>query len=410
MKNECLIILLMLLLPQCVLAAPSASISTNAKSIEKGEDVTVIVTLMDTAAWNIKISGSGAATCATRQVDVTDDAKNTTISFDLSCTSKSKGNVVFTVEGDITNENGETLNIHLLKNVMVIESNEIVATLAHVTYIYDGTAKTPSVEVSYGSVILEQDVDYEVSYSDNANAGSNAKVVITFKGNYAGIESITKTFTINKATINVPTCNNKTYTGNELVLFDAHTEGGYINSVLKGTNVGNYITILFLNSNYKWNDNTEDNKEVTCVIEQNVVSGSIVSKDNSKAKVNVSNVKINIEYGDTFNKGKISEYLTITGSEIVIKDADKNVVTNNNAVLGTGSEIIINGTTYTIVINGDATGDGKITALDYIAIRNHIMNTNKITNNYQFMAVDMNTDNKISALDYIKIRNIMMGV
>ena len=37
------------------------------------------------------------------------------------------------------------------------------------------------------------------------------------------------------------------------------------------------------------------------------------------------------------------------------------------------------------------------------------MNTNIINNNsIEFMAADMNNDDKISALDYIAIRNIMM--
>ena len=42
-------------------------------------------------------------------------------------------------------------------------------------------------------------------------------------------------------------------------------------------------------------------------------------------------------------------------------------------------------------------------------IKNHIMGTNKITDPLLMKAADANKDNKISALDYIAIKNIIMG-
>ena len=97
MKRKYLIIALVLLFPQIVLAAPSATISTSASSIEKGKSVTATVTLTDTAAWNIKINGSGAATCSSKQADVTSDGKSTTKKFTLSCTSTQEGTINFKV-------------------------------------------------------------------------------------------------------------------------------------------------------------------------------------------------------------------------------------------------------------------------------------------------------------------------
>ena len=51
MKIKYLLFTLILFIPQVVLAAPNASISTSANSIEKGKSVTLTVTLTDTAAW-----------------------------------------------------------------------------------------------------------------------------------------------------------------------------------------------------------------------------------------------------------------------------------------------------------------------------------------------------------------------
>ena len=71
------------------------------------------------------------------------------------------------------------------------------------------------------------------------------------------------------------------------------------------------------------------------------------------------------------------------------------------------SKIKFNNSTYNIVVLGDVTCDGKITALDYIEVRKHIMGT-KITDSGKLLASDMNNDSKISALDYIGIRKILM--
>jgi hypothetical protein len=63
-------------------------------------------------------------------------------------------------------------------------------------YTYDGNEKKPSVVVSFADKSLTKDSDYEVSYSDNKNAGT-ATVTITGKGNFTGTATVE--FTIQKA-------------------------------------------------------------------------------------------------------------------------------------------------------------------------------------------------------------------
>ncbi len=64
------------------------------------------------------------------------------------------------------------------------------------SYIYDGTAKTPTVTVKDGTTALKEGTDYTVTYSNNINVGT-AKATVTGKGNYTG--AVTKEFTITKA-------------------------------------------------------------------------------------------------------------------------------------------------------------------------------------------------------------------
>ena len=85
---------------------------------------------------------------------------------------------------------------------------------------------------------------------------------------------------------------------------------------------------------------------------------------------------------------------------------------NNN--VGTNSIIkVINGNNvlseFIVAVIADVHPDGKISALDYVAIKNHIMESKKIINQISLLAADCNIDGKISALDYVYIKNYIMS-
>lgn len=61
-----------------------------------------------------------------------------------------------------------------------------------------------------------------------------------------------------------------------------------------------------------------------------------------------------------------------------------------------------------VVIKGDVNGDGKVSALDYVKVRNHLDKKSTLVNAYG-QAADSSNDSKISALDYVKIRNQLDG-
>ena len=70
--------------------------------------------------------------------------------------------------------------------------------LSENTYIYDSTAKTPSVTIKNDSETLVWGTDYKVEYINNINAGK-ASVAISALGDYIG--NVTKTFTIKPKSI-----------------------------------------------------------------------------------------------------------------------------------------------------------------------------------------------------------------
>ena len=64
--------------------------------------------------------------------------------------------------------------------------------------VYDGSAKQPELEVTTTNFVIAHQDDYDVTWSDNVEAGT-AKAVVTGKGNFAG--SAETTFTIDKAAV-----------------------------------------------------------------------------------------------------------------------------------------------------------------------------------------------------------------
>ena len=93
-------------------------------------------------------------------------------------------------------------------------------------------------------------------------------------------------------------------------------------------------------------------------------------------------------------------------------DKDKNSVDSMIAKTGDYMDIIADGkliASYNLIILGDANADGKISALDYVRIKNHIMGDKMITGDIFKTSADVNEDGKISALDYVRIKNYIMN-
>ena len=66
--------------------------------------------------------------------------------------------------------------------------------------------------------------------------------------------------------------------------------------------------------------------------------------------------------------------------------------------------------TYICKLYGDVNGDGKISAMDYMLIKNKIMEVKDITGTMQKDVADVNLDGKVSALDYMLIKNDKLDV
>lgn len=90
----------------------------------------------------------------------------------------------------------------------------------------------------------------------------------------------------------------------------------------------------------------------------------------------------------------------------VIKNASGKQVTSGN--VGTGYTVKVDGRTFTIIKKADVDGDGKMTAADYVKIKNSIMGKGTISANAK-LGADVDGDGKVTAADYVKIKNSIMG-
>lgn len=63
---------------------------------------------------------------------------------------------------------------------------------------------------------------------------------------------------------------------------------------------------------------------------------------------------------------------------------------------------------YTVLIYGDTNGDGKISAADYVKVRQELIKGNMISGIFMD-AADVSRDGKVSAADYVRIRQYLLG-
>lgn len=85
------------------------------------------------------------------------------------------------------------------QDVTALNDANTVISISEQNYVYDGTPKKPAVSVYYNGILLSENVDYSLTYSDFVVAGT-AKVTVTGINSYTG--SVTKVYTIKPITFN----------------------------------------------------------------------------------------------------------------------------------------------------------------------------------------------------------------
>ena len=129
--------------------------------------------------------------------------------------------------------------------------------------------------------------------------------------------------------------------------------------------------------------------------------------------LNGSGIKNNSSYLMGFGVGSnIKDIVSRIGSSasVVIKNANGSVITND--IIKTGYSVTIKTKdeekNLKTVLYGDVNGDGKISAVDYVTIKNYIMKRTNLDSVYK-EAADVDKSGTISAVDYVRVKNHIMG-
>ena len=144
--------------------------------------------------------------------------------------------------------------------------------------------------------------------------------------------------------------------------------------------------------------------------ETNIESINVAdAMNNSGFKYN-DNYLFGINIGTNVSEliGNISNLNHTVG--VTIKDKNGTIKTNDS--FRTGDIVTITGNdgtkSYEVLIYGDTSGDGKITSVDYMKIKNHIMKSSNLSGTFE-KAADTNRDGKITSVDYMKVKNSILG-
>lgn len=303
-----------------------------------------------------------------------------------------------------------------------------------ISYLNKSITKTQGDQAFTNVLTKTGDGIINYSSSDNkvATIDKNGKVTILSPGNivikaividgenyFYNIKEASYTLTVNKKIINIPITSislNKTsgtkYIGeteNLVVSYNPSntTDNKSItwttsnnkvatinNGVVKAVGVGNaVITAKVMNKTATYNITVKkkENRPITYKYTYDS-SKKIIFKLNNN--ININTFKNNLNYSSI-----------IKSNNNILKDND--LIRTNMTITYTDDEGNVQ--IYNTSVLGDVNGDGNINALDYVKIKNHIMNTKKILKDVFMLSADYNNDGKISALDYVRIKNYIMN-
>ena len=208
---------------------------------------------------------------------------------------------------------------------------------------YTGQPLTPAPEVTLGDQKLKQDVDYNVSYSNNTNVGT-ATVTVTGINRYTGVAK--GTFEIvgkpsaSKQSVKVPSPAKLTYNGSNQT--GVASSSSYTVKNGTATNAGAYKATLTLKdkTHYQW-ASTGKSDDVT-------VNWSIAAASLSGAKVSASS--------QTFTGQALNPSVTVKLGDRTLKSGtDYGVSYSNNLHAGTAKVIVTGKGNYTGTANGSFT-------------------------------------------------------
>ena len=136
-----------------------------------------------------------------------------------------------------------------------------------------------------------------------------------------------------------------------------------------------------------------------------------VTKLNEDEKIEIENYKetnsIISNFAREISPTEFAKHVRVTEG-LEVKVNDENFVGSGTKVeVYRGNDCV---QTYICKLYGDVNGDGKISVMDYVKVKNHILKYKLLTDELFADVADVSDDGKISVMDYVKIKNDILNV
>ena len=262
-----------------------------------------------------------------------------------------------------------------------------------VNYINNGSGWVDLSIVGSGTLVSCEPVIYAYTYKENKAFGSIDNIYIS--------SSLNKVYTNSKDYFNVD-FKSSNLKSNELISIDITKDGKSVKNdfdIDRSKVNKNYFVLNLKNSTksghytvyLKYSNST---KSIDFDIYERI-SSSIFNIDGEY-------IKILPKKDITLTKEYILDNI-VSQTDMNVKRNEEELV--DKETIKSGDKLTTIDSEYTIILIGDANMDGKISALDYVRIKNHILGNKVMTDKINLLSADANEDGKITPLDYVRIKN-----
>ena len=383
--------------------------------VTPADDVTVSVRLMKqltiTAASGTKVYDGTALTGSYTSegllegdaiVSVTVTGSQTAVG---TCDNVASAAVIKNGDVDVT----ANYIITYVKGTLAVTTKTVSSptiTLSETSYVYDGTAKQPTVTVKDGETVIPE-TEYTVGYSDNTAAGT-ATVTITDKegGNYS--VSGSATFVITAKTVSTPSV---TLSETSFV-YDGSAKEPAV-TVKDGETVipETEYTVVY-------SDNTAAGIATVTITDKEggnySVSGSATFVITAKT---VSTPSVTLSETSFVYDGSAKEpTVTVKDGETVIPETEYTVGYSDNTAAGTatvtitdkegGNYSVSGSATFVIFVKGDANNDKKVDVADLVEMVNARDGHPSVR--FVLKAADIDGSGSITDSDITAVANLIM--
>ena len=237
---------------------------------------------------------------------------------------------------NVTNSNYSASGVSVFYDIVAKTITPTIENIADQTYT--GSEITPTVVVKDGETILTEGTDFEVSYSDNINAGTATATISKVADSNYTFSNKEVNFTIKKAQLEKVTLKTNEIVYNGLESFpvtDNYNSSLHeLSGTLDAVNVGDYTTTVALkdSANYEWTDGTTGNLTLNWKIIQATITDASVTLPQATYRVTGSEIT--------------PEPTVVVNGRTLIKDTDYTVSYTDNTNIGTATVTVIGKNNY----------------------------------------------------------------